>query len=79
MDFLSNQNRVNSGHIHSADNQINAEGKKVLVIGGGDTGSDCVGTAIRQKAATVTQIEILTKTTSRKEHLIIHGHILLKP
>jgi glutamate synthase (NADPH/NADH) small chain len=61
MDFLSNQNRVNSGHIHTADNQINAENKKVLVIGGGDTGSDCVGTAIRQKAATVTQIEILPK------------------
>jgi len=61
MDFLSNQNRVNSGHLHTADNQINAENKKVLVIGGGDTGSDCVGTAIRQKAATVTQIEILPK------------------
>jgi glutamate synthase (NADPH/NADH) small chain len=61
MDFLSNQNRVNSGQIHTADNQINAENKKVLVIGGGDTGSDCVGTAIRQKASTVTQIEILPK------------------
>ena len=40
---------------------INAEGKKVLVIGGGDTGSDCVGTSIRQKAVSVTQIEILPK------------------
>jgi glutamate synthase (NADPH) small chain len=59
MDFLSNQNRVNSGQLHPDENHINAENKKVLVIGGGDTGSDCVGTAIRQKAATVTQIEIL--------------------
>ena len=40
---------------------MNADGKKVLIIGGGDTGSDCVGTAIRQKAASVTQIEILPK------------------
>jgi glutamate synthase (NADPH/NADH) small chain len=59
MDFLSSQNRVNAGHIHDEDNQIVAEGKKVLVIGGGDTGSDCVGTSIRQRAASVTQIEIL--------------------
>ncbi len=41
--------------------EINAKGKHVLVIGGGDTGSDCVGTAIRQQAASVTQIEILPK------------------
>lgn len=61
MDFLSSQNRINSGIIHHRDNPINAEGKKVLVIGGGDTGSDCVGTSIRQKAASVTQIEILPK------------------
>lgn len=61
MDFLSNQNRVNSGKIHPSENSINAEGKRVIVIGGGDTGSDCVGTAIRQKALNVTQIEILPK------------------
>jgi glutamate synthase (NADPH/NADH) small chain len=61
VDFLSNQNRVNSGDLHFQNNKINAEGKKVIVIGGGDTGSDCVGTAIRQKAASVTQIEILPK------------------
>ena len=60
-DFLSAQNRVNAGILSSNDNQIVAEGKRVLVIGGGDTGSDCVGTAIRQKAASVTQIEILPK------------------
>lgn len=61
MDFLSSQNRVNAGLLPMTDNPIKAEGKKVLVIGGGDTGSDCVGTSIRQKAAKVTQIEILPK------------------
>jgi glutamate synthase (NADPH/NADH) small chain len=61
MEFLSNQNRVNSDHLHYAENRINAENKKVLVIGGGDTGSDCVGIATRQKALSVTQIEILPK------------------
>lgn len=61
MDFLTSQNRVNAGEIHISENNISAEGKRVLIIGGGDTGSDCVGTAIRQKAASVTQIEILPK------------------
>jgi glutamate synthase (NADPH) small chain len=61
MEFLTLQNRVNSGILHTADNPITAEGKKVIVIGGGDTGSDCVGTSIRQKAEKVMQIEILPK------------------
>jgi glutamate synthase (NADPH) small chain len=61
LDFLSAQNRINSGHIPVTGNPMSAEGKRVLVIGGGDTGSDCVGTAIRQKALSVTQIEILPK------------------
>ena len=61
MEFLPLQNRVNSGQISTSSNPINAEGKKVLVIGGGDTGSDCVGTSIRQKAVSVTQIEIMPK------------------
>ena len=59
MDFLSLQNKVNSRQIHESANPITTEGKKVLVIGGGDTGSDCVGTSIRQKAESVMQIEIL--------------------
>ena len=59
LDYLSSQNRVNSGEISPAENPVTAEGKRVLVIGGGDTGSDCVGTAIRQRAASVTQIEIM--------------------
>ncbi len=61
MDFLSLQNKINAGLVSATGNPIKAEGKKVLVIGGGDTGSDCVGTAIRQKAVSVTQIEILPK------------------
>jgi glutamate synthase (NADPH/NADH) small chain len=61
MDFLTAQNKVNAGQLAAADNPIIAEGRKVLVIGGGDTGSDCVGTSIRQKAISVTQIEIMPK------------------
>ena len=61
MEFLTTQNRVNNGLIAVTDNPINAKGKKVLVIGGGDTGSDCVGTSIRQKATSVMQIEIMPK------------------
>jgi glutamate synthase (NADPH) small chain len=61
LDFLAAQNRVNSGQLQVTDNPYSAEGKRVLVIGGGDTGSDCVGTSIRQKASSVTQIEILPK------------------
>ena len=61
MDFLGMQNRVNASLISTSEISISAKGKKVLVIGGGDTGSDCVGTSIRQKAQRVTQIEILPK------------------
>ncbi|MDR0863348.1 MAG: glutamate synthase subunit beta [Candidatus Symbiothrix sp.] len=59
LDLLKQQNRMVSGQTIPSAQQISAKGKKVLVIGGGDTGSDCVGTSIRQKAAKVTQIEIL--------------------
>lgn len=61
LDFLSQQNRINSGADISATERISAKGKNVLVIGGGDTGSDCVGTSIRQGARSVTQIEIMAK------------------
>jgi len=59
MDFLSQQNARNAGDAVPADQAILADGKHVVVIGGGDTGSDCVGTSIRQGAARVTQIELL--------------------
>ncbi len=59
LEFLGGQNRAISGELKQPP--ISAKGKRVLVIGGGDTGSDCVGTAIRQGAASVTQIEIMPK------------------
>jgi glutamate synthase (NADPH/NADH) small chain len=61
MEFLTQQNKVNDGAYVAYDNRISAEGRNVLVIGGGDTGSDCVGTSIRQGAKSVTQIEIMPK------------------
>ena len=61
LDYLKQQNRIVSGQNIPSTERIDAKGKNVLVIGGGDTGSDCVGTAIRQKAKRVTQIEILPK------------------
>lgn len=61
MDYLTQQNKVVRGDQVAEKDRILASGKKVLVIGGGDTGSDCVGTANRQKAKSVTQIEILPK------------------
>lgn len=61
MEFLTGQNRVNSGLIHQSAIPVSATGKDVLVIGGGDTGSDCVGTSIRQRASGITQIEIMPK------------------
>lgn len=59
LDFLTGQNRVLAGELPEAP--ISAKGRRVVVIGGGDTGSDCVGTAIRQGAVSVTQIEILPR------------------
>lgn len=61
LELLQQQNRVNAGVEISREERISAKGKNVLVIGGGDTGSDCVGTAHRQGALSVTQIEIMPK------------------
>ncbi|MEO6030436.1 MAG: glutamate synthase subunit beta [Burkholderiaceae bacterium] len=57
MEFLPQQNRVNAGA--KLKGQLRADGKHVIVIGGGDTGSDCVGTSNRQGAASVTQFELM--------------------
>jgi glutamate synthase (NADPH/NADH) small chain len=59
MDFLPQQNRRVSGEPVGTNEPILASGKHVVVIGGGDTGSDCIGTSIRQGAVKVTQLEIL--------------------
>ena len=61
LELLQQQNRVNAGAEVSREQRISARKKNVLVIGGGDTGSDCVGTAHRQGALSVTQIEIMPK------------------
>ena len=61
LELLSQQNRVLAGQTFSANERVTAKGKRVLVIGGGDTGSDCIGTSHRQGAVSVTQIEIMPK------------------
>lgn len=61
LEMLSQQNRVLAGMEFKKDELVNAKGKDVLVIGGGDTGSDCIGTAHRQGCKSVTQIEIMPK------------------
>ena len=58
MDFLTRQNKLNAGDPAHAP-ELDAHGKRVVILGGGDTGSDCVGTSLRQKAATVQQIELM--------------------
>ncbi len=64
MEFLSQQNRVVAGDV--VPDQIMATGKHVVVIGGGDTGSDCVGTSNRQGAASVTQIEVMPRPAEQE-------------
>ncbi len=59
MEFLAQQNRINAGEEIAPDARITARDKDVVVIGGGDTGADCVGTARRQGAKSITQIELL--------------------
>ena len=65
LELLEGQNRFLTEEIPEAP--ISAKGKKVLVIGGGDTGSDCVGTSIRQGAKSVTQIEIMPKPPDERD------------
>ena len=61
LELLAQQNRVLAGMEFSKEERITAKGKDVLVIGGGDTGSDCIGTAHRQGCKSVTQIEIMPR------------------
>ena len=67
LDLLSQQNRVLAGMEFSKEERITAKGKDVLVIGGGDTGSDCIGTAHRQGCKSVTQIEIMPRPVEGPE------------
>jgi glutamate synthase (NADPH/NADH) small chain len=69
MDFLPQQNKRNAGDSEqraAPAGAITAHGKHVLVIGGGDTGSDCIGTSVRQGAASITQLEILPRPPERE-------------
>lgn len=65
MEFLPQQNRVNAGV--AMPGQLRAEGKQVIVIGGGDTGSDCVGTSNRQGAASVVQFEVMARPPEQED------------
>jgi glutamate synthase (NADPH/NADH) small chain len=59
MDYLAQQNRLNAGD--KVEDQVTATGKKVIILGGGDTGADCLGTAIRQGAESIQQFELLPR------------------
>ena len=61
MDYLPQQNRILKGDDIPAEERISAEGKRVVILGGGDTGADCLGTAHRQGAETVHQVELLPR------------------
>src|SRR5210317_551992 len=72
MEFLPQQNRANWGDsniaaLHPKQQLISAKGKKVIVIGGGDTGSDCIGTAMRQGAARVVNFELLEQPPEQRD------------
>jgi len=66
MDFLPMQNRIVSYEISDNERTISANGKHVVVIGGGDTGSDCIGTSFRQGALSVTQLEIMPEPPEKE-------------
>ena len=69
MDYLTQQNRVNAGDDIPPEQRITAEGKRVAIIGGGDTGADCLGTVIRQGAKEVYQIELMPKPPLERDEL----------
>ena len=76
MSFLPQQNRRNAGD--QVANQILATGKHVVVIGGGDTGSDCVGTSIRQGAASVTQFELMPRPPEQENKPLVWPNYPMK-
>ena len=78
MDFLPQQNRRVSGEPQGEEPQVTAEGKHVIVIGGGDTGSDCIGTSFRQGAKSVTQLEIMPMPPEKENKGLSWPHWPLK-
>ena len=69
MEFLPQQNKVNAGD--KVKGQLRADGKNVIVIGGGDTGSDCVGTSTRHGAVSVTQFEVMPEPPEKENKLMV--------
>ena len=78
MNFLPQQNRRVSGEPLGDIEEITADGKHVVVIGGGDTGSDCIGTSFRQGALSVAQLEILAKPPEHEDKALTWPHWPLK-
>ena len=78
MEFLPQQNRRVAGEPPRPGKEISAKGKHVVVIGGGDTGSDCIGTSIRQGAASVTQLEVMPQPPVRENKELSWPHWPLK-
>ena len=74
MDFLTQQNKRCEGDNFVGKNEILASNKDVVVIGGGDTGSDCIGTSNRQGAKSVTQLEIMEKPPAKENKLMTWPH-----
>jgi glutamate synthase (NADPH/NADH) small chain len=78
MQFLPQQNRRVSGEKQTEGKQVTAKGKHVIVIGGGDTGSDCIGTSFRQGAKSVTQLEIMPMPPEKENKALSWPHWPLK-
>ena len=78
MTFLPQQNRRVAGQPQRDEPQISAAGKHVIVIGGGDTGSDCIGTSFRQGAKSVTQLEIMPQPPVKENKALSWPHWPLK-
>ncbi|MFO1434225.1 MAG: glutamate synthase subunit beta [Candidatus Competibacteraceae bacterium] len=78
MDYLVQQNRRDEGRPIPKDEAILARGRDVVVLGGGDTGADCVGTAIRQGARSVVQLELLPKPPERENKALTWPHWPMK-
>jgi glutamate synthase (NADPH/NADH) small chain len=76
MEFLPQQNRINAGG--KVKDQLRADGKHVIVIGGGDTGSDCVGTSNRHGAASVTQFEVMPMPPEQENKPLVWPYWPLK-
>jgi glutamate synthase (NADPH/NADH) small chain len=81
MEFLTQQNKRNAGDPEekaAGNRMISAQGKHVIVIGGGDTGSDCIGTSNRQGALSVTQLEIMPEPPLKENKLLTWPHWPMK-